>query len=109
MEKYLAAILLSASFSVNANAIKGTVPIVCSDEKTFVETMLEFGETPLLTALSNRDMGEGMLVPAALVIFVNPKTNTFTIAEKIADMYCAVAMGENMKPFIDDTTPYKGT
>lgn len=111
MEKYLAALLLSVSFSVNANIIRGTVPIVCADEQGFAEAITNFNEEPMLTALSNRDMGEGLLVPTSLVVFINTKTGTFTIAEKIDDKYCVVAMGENMKPYPGENRemPRKGT
>lgn len=102
MEKYLAALLLTVSLSVNANIVRGTVPVVCSDEQGFADAITQFNEEPFVTALSSRDMGEGLLVPTSLVIFLNPKTGTFTIAEKVADMYCVIAMGENMKPFIEE-------
>ena len=111
MEKYLVAFLLSISISVNAKSIQGTVPIICADEKEFIGTIISFDEEPFITALSKRDMGNGLLTPAALVIFLNPKTGSYTIAEKISDMYCVVAMGENMKPYLDEENkpPRKGT
>ena len=111
MEKYLAAFLFAATVSVNAKTIQGAVPIVCADEKTFIEAIASFNEEPFITALSKRDMGNGLLTPAALVIFLNPKTGSFTVAEKISDMYCVVAMGENMKPFFSEENkpPRKGT
>jgi hypothetical protein len=108
MEKYLASFLLVIGFSVNAETIKGTVPVVCADEKTFADTIVEFGEQPVLTALSNRDMGDNLLVPSALVVFLNTKTDTYTIAEKIENMYCVIAMGENMKPYLE-AVQEKGT
>jgi hypothetical protein len=111
VEKYLAALLLTFGVSVNAQTIKGTVPIICADEVTFADTLDQFGEEPVLTALSKRDMGEGFFVPASMVVFLNIKTGTFTIAEKIDNMYCVIAMGENMKPFFDNesNTERKGT
>lgn len=111
MEKYIAAFLLSITATVSAKNIQGSVPIVCADEKEFVEAIVSFDEEPFLTALSKRDMGNGLLTPAALVVFLNPKTGSFTIAEKISDMYCVVAIGENMKPYFDDEIkiPKKGT
>ena len=111
MEKYLAAFLFAATVSVNAKTIQGAVPIVCADEKTFIEAIASFNEEPFITALSKRDMGNGLLTPAALVVFLNPKTGTFTIAEKIDEMYCVVAMGENMQPFFakESQHPKKGT
>jgi len=111
MEKYLAAFLFAVTMSVNAKNIQGTVPIVCADEKEFIGTIVSFDEEPFITALSKRDMGNGLLTPAALVIFLNPKTGSFTIAEKISDMYCVVAMGENMKPYLNEENkpPRKGT
>jgi len=101
MEKYLIAFLLSVTISANAKNIKGTVPIVCADEKEFVEAIVSFDEEPFITALSKRDLGNGLLTPTSLVIYLNPKTGSFTVAEKISDMYCVVAMGENMKPYLD--------
>jgi hypothetical protein len=111
MEKYLAAVLLTIGFSVNAKTITGTMPVVCADAQGFTDAITEFDELPTLTALSNRDMGEGLLVPVSLVVFLNPKTGTYTIAEKVEDMYCVIAMGENMTPYIDNEpqVPRKGT
>jgi hypothetical protein len=111
MEKYLAAFLLMITASISAKNIQGSVPIVCADEKEFVEAIVSFDEEPFITALSKRDLGNGLLTPTALVIFLNPKTGSFTVAEKISDMYCVVAMGENMKPYLDEenTAPRKGT
>jgi len=100
MEKYLAALLLMVTVSASAKIIQGTVPIVCADEKEFIDTIVSFDEEPFITALSKRDMGNGLLTPTALVVFLNPKTGTFTIAEKVDEMYCIISMGENMKPFI---------
>ena len=71
-------------------------------KKEFVDAVTSFNEEPVLTPRSNRDFGSGLLVPAALVVFLNPKTGTFTIAEKIDGMYCVIAMGENMQPFYSD-------
>lgn len=111
MEKYLAALLLMVTVSASAKIIQGTVPIVCADEKEFSEAIASFNEEPILTARSNRDMGGGPLVSAALVVFLNTKTGTFTIAEKVDEMYCIISMGENMKPFYskDGQTSRKGT
>ena len=111
MEKYLAAFLLATTVTVNAQTIKGTMPVICADAKTFVDTIVDFGEEPVLTAQSSRDMGDGMMVPTAMVIFLNTKTGTYTIAEKVDNMYCVIALGENMKPYFDkDTgTQFKGT
>jgi hypothetical protein len=111
MEKYLAVFLLSITTSVYAKNIQGTVPIVCADEKEFIDAIVSFDEEPFITALSKRDMGNGLLTPTALVVFLNPKTGTFTIAEKVDEMYCIISMGENMKPFYseDGQTSRKGT
>lgn len=111
MEKYLVAFLLMTSVTVSAKNIQGSVPIVCADEKEFIDAIDSFNEEPFITALSKRDLGNGLLTPASLVIFLNSKTGSFTIAEKIDDMYCVVAMGENMQPFYssDSKTSRKGT
>lgn len=99
MEKYLAALLFCVTSATHAELIKGTIPIICTDVEQFASTMEEFGEVPLLTGLSNRDTGEGLMSPFSMVVFANSKTGTFTIAEKVADMICVIGIGENLKPY----------
>lgn len=106
MKKFLLPLLFFPVFS-HAEVIRGTIPIMCTGMKEFVNTMAEFEELPLLTALSNRDFGNETVVPTALVVFVNAKTNTFTIAEKLEDKVCVIAIGENMKPFEDSVKDYQ--
>ena len=111
MEKYLAAILLAFGFSVNAQVVKGTIPIMCTSLESLAQTLEEYNEVPLLTGLSKRDTGDGTLWPFSMVIFANGETGTYTIAEKVENMYCVIGIGENLQPFVDKETqePYKGT
>lgn len=111
MEKYLAALLLCVSSISQAQVVKGTIPIICATAEEFSSTILDYKEEPLLTGTSLRDTGQSdALTPFALVVFVNPETGTFTIAEKVADMYCVIGIGQNMKPYIDEEKKeFKGT
>ena len=102
MEKYLAAILLAFGFSVNAQVVKGTIPIMCTNLESLAQTLEEYKEVPLLTGLSKRDTGDGALWPFSMVIFANGETGTYTIAEKVENMYCVIGIGENLKPFVDN-------
>lgn len=84
--------------------IHGSVPVVCAGLEDFAETMHEFGEVPMLTGLSNRDTGNKVMTPFALVVFANPKTGTFTIVEQVADRYCVISLGENLQPYVQENS-----
>lgn len=85
-------------------AVKGTIPVICANLEEFASTLEQFNENPFITALSSRDMGDGVLQPTAMVIFYNNETRTFTVAEKIGDYFCVIAVGENMQPYFDENS-----
>ena len=80
------------SFAQKENNI--TYQNVCVNLNVLESTLQEFEEIPFVRGLSNRDpMG---IVP--LVIFVNPKTGSWSIIEKIeTNRYCVLAVGDNFE------------
>lgn len=110
MEKYLAALLLCVASVGQAQVVKGTIPIICATAQEFSSTIVDYKEEALLAGVSLRDTGQSDgLTPFAMVIFTNPDTGTFTIAEKVADMYCVIAIGKDMQPYPRDGAAGKKT
>ena len=74
-----------------------TVDTICVSLKTLTEITDEAQELPYVRGQSHPIMTEG--APLAMVIFVNPTTGTFTIAERVAqDTYCLLALGSRFEP-----------
>lgn len=77
-----------------------TYQTVCLNAKDFTNLVGEFKEVPFARGISKPVIGEGVL---SLVIFVNPETKTFTMAEKAAeDLYCVLAVGAEFEPVPQD-------
>lgn len=106
MKKYILAICLTISQAAYGQVVKGTIPVICATAEEFSSTIIEYKEEALLVGLSLRDTGQSDgLTPFAMVVFVNAETGTYTIAEKVADMYCVIAIGKDMKPYTEKDKP----
>jgi hypothetical protein len=67
---------------------------VCVNLATLESTLQEFEEIPFVRGLSNRDP----IGIVSLVIFVNPKTGSWSIIEKIEkNRYCILAVGNSFE------------
>ena len=70
---------------------------VCATDIEFAETMDNYGEQPLARGMSIRPIDN--VRDRLLVIFINPTSRSWTIAEKIAEgIVCVVAMGQEFEP-----------
>ena len=99
MEKYLAALAFVA-LPIQAQEVV-TVPIdaYCLSKEHMTEVIMEHEEKAMLTGVSVRSINnKEIAVP--MVVFVNSETKTFTIAEKVNDLYCVVVMGEKLTPYM---------
>lgn len=96
MKKILAMCLLMPSLVLADPQIK-TYQAMCLNGEDLTNTVDEFKELPYVRGLS-----APLAQPDArlsLVIFLNPITGTFTIAEKAADdFYCVIAVGNKFEP-----------
>jgi hypothetical protein len=73
-------------------------PAVCVDAETLSKTVDEFKELPFARGISI-DLGNAESAPQSLVIFVNPRTQTWTIVERVdANQYCIMALGQKFEP-----------
>jgi hypothetical protein len=80
------------SFAQKEN--NATYQTVCVNLAVLESTLQEFEEIPFVRGLSDRDP----IGIVSLVIFVNPKTGSWTIVEKIkTDQYCILAVGNNFE------------
>lgn len=101
MEKYLATLLLTASFSSYADVIS-SFRAACGHPIDFARTMENHGEFPLIRGSSKRVL-EDTPFESTIVVFLNPQTRTFTIAEKINEStICIVAAGDEMEPLDEE-------
>ena len=74
-----------------------TVDTICVSLKQLTEITDEAQEIPYVRGQSHPIMTEG--APLSMVIFVNPATGTFTVAERVSqDMYCLLALGSKFEP-----------
>jgi hypothetical protein len=96
MKKIFAMLLLMPSLAL-ANPKIQKDETICLNSNELTETINEFKELPYVRGISvpiSRDD-----VKFSLVVFVNPKTGSFTIAEKRADnLYCIIAIGTDFAP-----------
>lgn len=98
MEKYLAA-LAFVTLPVQAQEVLN-VPIdaYCVTKDHMAGILAEHQEKAMLIGVSVRNVN-GNEVSVPMVVFVNPETKSFTIAEKVNDRYCVVALGEKLSPY----------
>lgn len=103
----LSAWLSAATVSVGATAgandseltFRTPFDAICTTQQIFGETMLNYGETPIMRGQSVRNIN-GVMVFMNTVLFMNLKTGTWTLAEKIADdVFCVMAMGQNWEVY----------
>ena len=74
-----------------------TMQTVCLNAKDLTSLIDEFKEIPYVRGVSSPIISDG--VPLSLVIFVNPKDRSFTIAERAdKDRYCILAVGNGFEP-----------
>ena len=77
-------------------------PAVCVDAESLSKTVDEFQELPFARGLSN-SLGNAEAPPLSLVIFMNPKTRSWTIVERVnPDRYCIMAVGSGFEPVPTD-------
>lgn len=73
----------------------------CVDVVSLEKVLDKHGEDPALTMISTREIGSRyQAVPT--VFFINPKTKSWTLVEKVADnLYCVIAVGQEVAPYFE--------
>lgn len=106
MKRYLIPLLLIPvlSFSQNKN-IQSYIEtkVICLDGDEVYSTLTQFGEKPMLMMSTTRTYGtepdiKEKFLPT--ILFVNPKTGTWSIVERHSDnMSCVTSVGQQMSPY----------
>ena len=74
-----------------------TFQTICVNAEDLTKTVAEFQELPYVRGISSPLSQEGARL--SLVVFLNPKTGSFTIVERTQDgLYCILAVGNNFEP-----------
>ena len=102
LKKILASLVLTVGTihpSIASEITQFPTHLMCVDQKGLTQTITEFEELSFAGGVSMRDVPGVGLVKNNLVIFVNPKTQSWTIVERFTkDMYCVIALGEGFRP-----------
>ena len=102
LKKILASLVLTVGtihLSIASEITQFPTSLMCVGEKDLAQTITEFEELSFAGGVSMRDLPGVGLVKNNLVIFVNPKTQSWTIVERFTkDMYCVIALGEGFRP-----------
>ncbi len=99
----LALIVGFTNISIASDITKFPTEMVCATEKALGSVLNEFEEIPFATMTSMREIPVLGMTANSMIIFVNPKTKSYTIVERIGkDLYCVVAIGENIEPYREE-------
>ena len=75
---------------------------VCISEKSLSQLVDKFKEDPMLTMVSVRETSNNNFDTIPAVLFMNPKTKTWTMVEKVAgNLYCVIGTGEQVRPYLE--------
>ena len=104
MKKLIFAILVASATTAFAQQepqfqrIK--MDIYCGDSSAVQSITNKFGEQGFINFKSERQVGTAFEEFRGIV-FVNPKTGSFTMVEKITDdVYCVIAAGDKLEPHV---------
>ena len=93
--KYLI-LLLALLISLTVNAQTRLLPVECGNLKDLTTVMVEFNEKPFAAGETVRSTNNRTIVESVVIFFLNKKTKTWTVVEKISDdLYCVISSGKN--------------
>ena len=73
---------------------------VCVDIETLEQTLQKHGEKPFVVGVGHR-LVDNKKVFHPTVMFVNPKTKSWTLTEKVDNTYCVIGVGTKLEPYIE--------
>lgn len=99
MKKILLSLLLVPSLALAQLAQMPSFK-VCADREQLNSALTDFGEMPLLAMTNVNTIEDAKIESYKAILFANPKTGTWTLAEQWNDnFFCVVAMGSDLIPF----------
>lgn len=104
LKKILASLALTVGTihpSIASEPVQVDSKITCASFAVINEALEKYGEIPFVTMTAYRMSRNQKVVEIPAVMFVNPKTKTYTVVEQFNEkVYCVVSMGEEVKPYI---------
>ncbi len=97
MKKLLILLCMIPNLVFSQEVMNETRTISCVNKENIYNLVGEFDEIPFIRALNSLVLG----VPIfnSLVIFVNSKTGSFSVVEKVEEQkYCILAVGVRFEP-----------
>lgn len=98
----LSLLLLAASLSHAQETRKSTTirfDAPCGDSAQLGAILNEYQELPMIEMASERN--NGTKIQHTAILFVNPKTQTYTLVEQISeDLFCVISTGKGLTPYI---------
>jgi uncharacterized membrane protein len=98
MEKYLAALAFVTLPAQAQEVLNVPIDAYCVTKDHMAGILAEHEEKPMLIGVSVRNVNNKE-VSVPMVIFFNKDSRSFTIAEKVNDRYCVIALGEKLSPY----------
>lgn len=87
--------MCSLVFSTAALAQTSMLPVECGTMQELTKVLVEYDEKPFAIATTQREM-KGNMAENHVLFFVNAKTRSWTVAEKVSDnRYCVITGGIN--------------
>jgi len=88
-------LLLAGLIPSMAYSQSSLMPVECGTLKQLSEVLVEYDEKPLAIANTTRN-ASGIVKEFTVLFFLNEKTKTWTVAEKVRDdLYCVISTGKN--------------
>jgi hypothetical protein len=83
-----------------------TIDVVCATEKQIEDTIVKkFKEQPMLVMNTSREIN-GKETNLVTILFVNPQTKTWTLAEQWTETeICVISVGKGIVPFVNPGKP----
>ena len=99
----ISALLALSSVAIAQPLQRVKMDVYCGDGAAMKRIVDKFEEEASINFISERLMVNGQIEQFEGRLFVNKKTNSFTLIEKIVDdLYCIIGSGNSIKPHKED-------
>jgi len=93
------AIVPSLVFAQTKQVETASFESVCLERTDIDMALQDVNEIPFMRGFSVRDFGDKK-ISSSIVFFMNVKTKTWSIVEKIENSYCVIAVGVKLEPYV---------
>jgi len=105
LKKLLASLALTVGTthpSIASEPVQIDSKITCASFAVINEALEKYGEIPFVSMTAYRMTKNNNVIEIPAMMFVNPKTKTYTVVEKFNErVYCVVSMGGKLAPYLE--------